>query len=209
MDWPDLIRFFAALFAIMNPVGNIPIFLSVTEGRSAGERSRIALIAAIAVAAILIVCVLLGRQLLEAFGISVAGLRTAGGLIVLSIAFSLLQSKPSAIHHDASEQPDQQQSPAVYPLAMPLLAGPGAISTAIVFAHRADRPAAYAGLIGVIAAMAVLLYLGMRLAGPVSKIFGQAGMNIITRVMGIVLAAIAMEMISAGARVLLHLQSSG
>ena len=114
MDWADLIRFFAALFAIMNPVGNIPIFLSVTAGRSAAERSRIAFIASIAVAAILIVCVLLGHQLLAAFGISIAGLRTAGGLIVLSIAFSLLQSKPSGIHHDASAQPDEQQSPAVY-----------------------------------------------------------------------------------------------
>jgi multiple antibiotic resistance protein len=187
----------------MNPIGNIPIFLSVTDGKSDAERSRIAGVAASAVAVILIVCVLIGAELLRAFGISVAGLRTAGGLIILSIAYSLLHAKPSGMHRGASDA-DAQENPAVYPLAMPLLAGPGAITTVIVFAHGASGATAYTGLIGVIVAMAVLLFLGMRLAVPASRLFGDAGMNIITRVMGIILAAIAVEMIFAGARVLLR-----
>lgn len=203
MDWGEVAKAFAALFAIMNPIGNIPIFLSVTDGKTDAERSRIAAVAAGAVAAILIVCVLIGTKLLQAFGISVAGLRTAGGLIILTIAFSLLHAKPSGMHH-APGDADAQESPAVYPLAMPLLAGPGAIATVIVFAHGASDATAYAGLIGVVVVMSVLLFLGMRLAVPASRLLGDAGMNIITRVMGIILAAIAVEMVFDGARVLLR-----
>jgi MarC family membrane protein len=200
VDWGEIVKAFAALFAIMNPIGNIPIFLSVTDGKSDAERSRIAGVAAAAVAAILVACVLIGAELLRAFGISVAGLRTAGGLIILSIAYSLLHAKPSGMHH-APGDADPQENPAVYPLAMPLLAGPGAIATVIVFAHGATG---YVGLIGVVLVMAVLLFLGMRLAVPASRLLGDAGMNIITRVMGIILAAIAVEMVFAGARVLLR-----
>ena len=204
MDWLETVKFFAALFAIMNPVGNMPIFLSVTDGRSPAERSHIAAVAAAAVAVILAVCALIGAQLLAAFGISVAGLRTAGGLIILSIAYSLLHAKPSGMHHDAEADAEAQQNPGIYPLAMPLLAGPGAIATVIIFAHGVHGGGAYLGLIGVVVVMAALLFLGMRLAVPVSRLLGQAGMNIITRIMGIILAAIAVEMVFAGARVLLR-----
>ena len=202
MHWSELVKFFAALFAIMNPIGNMPIFLSVTEGSSDAQRSRTALVAATAVAAILTVCILIGADLLRAFGISVDALRTAGGLIILSIAYSLLHAKPSGMHHDPADGA-AQENPGVYPLAMPLLAGPGAIATVIVFAHDARGAPAYAGLIGVVMVMAVLLFLGMRLAVPASRVLGTAGMNIITRVMGIVLAAIAVEMVFAGASGLL------
>lgn len=204
MDWTELVKVFAALFAIMNPIGNMPIFLSVTDGRLPAERSRIALVAAVAVAIILTVCVLFGKEILAAFGISVAGLRTAGGLIILSIAYSLLHAQPSGMHHDTSAGAETQENPAIYPLALPLLAGPGAIATVIVFAHGAHGGAAYAGLVGVVAVMSALLFLGMRLAVPASKLLGTAGMNIVTRLMGIILAAIAVEMMFAGARDLLR-----
>ena len=88
--------------------------------------------------------------------------------------------------------------------SMPLLAGPGAIATVIVFAHNAHDGMAYGELIGVVVVMAVLLFAGMRLAVPASKLLGQSGMNIVTRVMGIILAAIAVEIVFAGARVLAH-----
>ncbi len=203
MEWGEIVKFFAALFAIMNPVGNIPVFLSVTDGRSDAERARIATVAAIAVALILTACVLVGALVLEAFQISIAGLRTAGGLIVLSIAFSLLHARPSGMHHTAGDAA-AQDDPAVYPLAMPLMAGPGAIATAIVFAHGASDPAGYGALIGVVVVMAAMLYLAMRLAVPASRLLGQAGMNVVTRLMGIILAAISVQMIFAGARVLMH-----
>jgi len=208
VDWPELVKFFAALFAIMNPVGSMPIFLSATEGKSPAERARIALVAAAAVAVILTVCALVGTQILAAFGISIAGLRTAGGLIILSIAYSLLHARPSGMHHGGEADSGAQENPAIYPLAMPLLAGPGAIATVIVFAHGAHgahRGSAYLGLIVVIVVMAVLQFLGMRLAVPASRILGEGGMNIITRIMGIILAAIAVEMVFGGARVLLRL----
>ncbi len=203
MEWGDTVKFFAALFAIMNPIGNIPVFLSVTEGKSNAERAKVAAVSSVAVAVILVVCVMIGAELLRAFGISVAGLRTAGGLIILSIAYSLLHAKPSGMHQSAGDA-DAQESPAIYPLAMPMLAGPGAISTVIVFAHGAGSPQAYVSLVGVIVAMAALLYLGMRMAVRASMLLGSAGMNVITRLMGIILAAIAVEMIFAGARALVH-----
>ena len=147
------------------------------------------------------VCVLLGAELLKAFGISVAGLRAAA-VIILSIAFSLLHAKASGIHQTEGDA-DAQESPAVYPLAMPMIAGPGAISTVIVFAHGTQGATGYATLIAVILLMAVLIYIGMRMAVGTSRYLGQAGMNIITRMMGIILAAIAVEMVFSGARVLL------
>ena len=202
MDWNDTVKFFAALFAIMNPIGGMPVFLSVTAGKSNSERARIALVCSASVAIILVVSVVLGAELLKAFGISVAGLRTAGGLIILSIAFSLLHAKASGIHQTEGDA-DAQESPAVYPLAMPMIAGPGAISTVIVFAHGTQGAAGYATLIVVILLMVVLIYVGMRMAVITSRYLGEAGMNIITRLMGIVLAAIAVEMVFSGARVLL------
>ena len=203
MEWSDIVKFFAALFAIMNPIGGIPVFLSVTDGKTDVERARIATVASIAVALILIVCVLVGVELLRAFGISVAGLRTAGGLIILSIAYSLLHAKPSGMHQ-SPEDVRAQDNPAIYPLAMPMIAGPGAISTVIVFAHGAGGASAYGALIAVIVVMAFLVFLGMRMAVLASKVLGPAGMNVITRMMGIILAAIAVEMVFAGGRALLQ-----
>ncbi len=203
MESGEIVRFFAALFAIMNPIGNIPIFLSVTDGCSSTERARIAWVASAAVAAILALCVLIGSAMLNVFDISVAGLRAAGGLIVLSIAYSLLNAKPSGMHHEAADAAPKD-NPAIYPLAMPLLAGPGAISTVIVFAHSAPGASGAAWLIGVIGLMAALLYLGMRLAVPAARLLGDAGMNVITRIMGIILSAIAVQMIFAGAKVLIQ-----
>jgi hypothetical protein len=132
--------------------------------------------------------------------ISVDGLRTAGGLIILSIAHSLLHARPSGMHHEAAGA-IAQENPGIYPLAMPLLAGPGAIATVIVFAHGVRGASGYSGLLGVVLVMAALLFLGLRLAVPASRLLGTAGMNVVTRVMGIVLAAIAVEMVFAGARV--------
>lgn len=201
MEWGEIVKFFAALFAIMNPIGSIPIFLSVTGGRSNAERAGIAWVATVAVTAILAVCVLIGAALLHVFDISIAGLRTAGGLIVLSIAYSLLNAQPSGMRHDEAGDDTPKSNPAIYPLAMPLMAGPGAIATVIVFAQSSHGVAGTAALIAV---MAVLLYLGMRLAVPVSKLLGESGMNMITRIMGIILASIAVQMIFAGAKVLLQ-----
>jgi multiple antibiotic resistance protein len=203
VEWGDTVKFFAALFAIMNPIGGIPVFLAVTEGKSEPERFRTALVASIAVAVVLIVCALIGTELIRAFGISVAGLRTAGGLIILSIAYSLLNAKASEMHQ-SPEDVRAQDDPAIYPLAIPMIAGPGAISTVIVFAHGASGALANATLIGVITVMAMLVFLGMRVATLASRVLGTAGMNVITRIMGIILAAIAVEMVFAGARGLLQ-----
>jgi len=115
VEWGDTVKFFAALFAIMNPIGNMPIFLSVTDGKSNAERAKVAAVSSAAVAVILVVCALIGAQLLQALGISVAGLRTAGGLIILSIAYSLLHAKPSGMHQSSGDT-DAQGSPAIYPL---------------------------------------------------------------------------------------------
>jgi hypothetical protein len=112
-----------------------------------------------------------------------------------------LHATPSGMHHGAGDA-QAQDNPAIYPLAMPLLAGPGAISTVIVFSHGARGAGRRFALIAVIAATAVLLFPGMRLAAPASRLPGDAGMNVITRLVGIILAAIAVQMVFADARVL-------
>ncbi|MEZ4752067.1 MAG: MarC family protein [Bdellovibrionota bacterium] len=201
----DLVKFIAALFAIMNPATAIPVFLTVTEGRSAAEQRRIAVTAAIAVFVILLVAALFGKQLLTLFGISIASFEAAGGIIILLMSLSMLRAESSRVHHSSEESQEGSQSdnPAFFPIAIPLLAGPGAISTAIIFSERLSSASGIV-IIGIgIAVMALVLALSLSLAGRIAGVLGKTGMNIVSRIMGMILAAIAVEMIASGLKTLL------
>ena len=167
MDWNDTVKFFAALFAIMNPIGGMPVFLSVTAGKSNSERARIALAARVGRDHPRRVRGARGR-VAEGLRHLGGGLRAAGGLIILSIAFSLLHAK--AERHS----PDRRRCRcAGKPRGVSARdaddRGAGAISTVIVFAHGTQGAAGYATLIAVILLMAVLIYVGMRMAVVTSR----------------------------------------
>jgi len=200
IDHVEIVKFFAALVAITNPVQAIPLLISMTPEASQAERAKIALVAAAATLITLLVAALAGGPILNFFGISIASFRTAGGLIILLMALAMLHARPSAIHSSKEEHEHgrQKDNPAVFPLAIPIFAGPGALATVIVTSHQAGGLVGYAAVGGVIVFIVTLLYLAMRMAGKLAGYLGTTGMNVMTRLMGILLSAIAIDMLAQG-----------
>ncbi len=201
----EQVKFLVGIFAILNPVGAIPIFLSMASDRRPQEMHRIAAKTAVAVASILIFSVWAGDGVLGFFGIGIPAFRIAGGLLVLLIAISMFHAKTSpARHTDAEEiEAESKIDIAVVPLAIPLLAGPGAISLVIVDAHQAGGWLDKLLLSVVILAIGGLVWLVLRMAEPIGERLGTTGLNITTRVMGLILAAMAVQFMVDGLGVLL------
>ena len=194
------IKFLIGIFAILNPLGAIPIYLSIMAGRSTDELRRTAFKTAVAVAVILIFSVWAGDSLLSFFGIGIPSFRIGGGLLLLVIAMAMFDARPGQARHTQDEQieAEKKEDIAVVPLAMPLLAGPGAISLTIVDAHQAGGWADKILLSIGIVAIAIIVWAVLWLAEPIGKRLGTAGMNIATRVMGLLLAAMAVQFIADG-----------
>jgi multiple antibiotic resistance protein len=206
MESTDYLKLFLGLVSIVNPIGTIPVFLSLTEERDAAERLAIAGQTSAAVLVILGIALLGGEAVLEFFGISLPSFRCAGGFLVFLMALSMLRAEPSRLRQTAEEnlESSQRESIAVVPLAMPMLAGPGAISTVIVYAH-ANRTWEQSGFTALaIAGTAGVTYGALRFAPLIERLLGQTGMNIVTRVMGLILAALAVELMAGGAAELLR-----
>lgn len=204
-EWAEYAKFFAGLLAIVNPVGAIPVFVSLTTGQSDPQRHRTALLAALAVGAVLMAALFTGEALLRFFGITIASFRVGGGILILLIAVSMMHARLSPAKQTDEETQDaaEKESVAVVPLAIPLLAGPGAISTIIVYAHRAPETSHYAVLGLEILLMALIVWAVFRLAPLLSRALGRTGINVLTRIMGLILAAIAVEFMANGLRQLL------
>lgn len=204
LDWNEYIRMIIGLFAIVGPVGSVPLFLAFTENVQS-QRHRIARISALAVACILTVSVLAGAQILHVFNISIDGFRVAGGLLLITIAFQMLEARPPRAKRTPEEEQEaiDSTSVGVVPLALPLLAGPGAISTVILFSQQSEALLHQGLLIGICWMVALTVWVSYRLAPQISKRLSQTSLNIASRVMGLILAAMAVEFIVGGLRQLL------
>ena len=197
------IKVFTALFAIMNPVANVPVFLSLTDGATDAERRKVAVTALIAVSIGCVVAAVAGSSILGVFGVSIDDFRLAGGLLVLLIALSMLHGSASTQHAStAQERQDANavDSVAIYPLAIPLLLGPGTIATMIVLGHSAvssGKELAFAlGLTAFLLLLAVFM-----LAAPLIGHYLSPKVTAITqRLMGMILAAIAVDMMLTSLR---------
>jgi multiple antibiotic resistance protein len=196
----EFLRFAAALLAIMNPFGNIPIFLSITADRSAAERKNIATMTAAAVLITLLVVAVLGEQILALFGISVGSFQIAGGIIILILALSMLHAQPSGVHHSEDEEDAgrSKDNPAFFPLAIPVIAGPGSMATVILYSQRTQGLLDTAMIGVVIVLLCGVQLLALHAADRMSAFLGTTGINVLTRLMGMILAAIAIEMIVGG-----------
>ncbi len=205
MDWTEYLKFFAALLSIVNPIGAVPLFISLTEQYTPLQKAHTRRLTATVVGAVLIAALLTGETVLQFFGISIASFRVGGGILVLLIAISMMHARMSPAKHTDDEARDaaDKNEVAVVPLGIPLLAGPGAISTAIVFAHRSHGISHYAAGIGSILLIAILVWASFRLAPFVTRVLGHTGINIITRLMGLIIAAIGVEFIANGLKDLL------
>ena len=198
--WTEQVKYLVGIFAILNPLGAIPIYLSMMTDRRPEVMHHTAFKASVAVAVILTLAVWTGDSLLSFFGIGIPAFRIGGGLLVLLIAVSMFGAKTSPARHTDAEHAEGQAKDdiAVVPLAIPLLAGPGAISLAIVDAHQAgnlpEKIMFSAGIVGV----TVIVWLVLRLAEPIGRRLGTGGLNIATRVMGLILAAMAVQFIADG-----------
>jgi multiple antibiotic resistance protein len=202
----EFLLFFVSLFSIVNPFSAIPAFVGLTVDLPVRERNRVTRQASVAVFIILTVSYLAGESLLGFFGISVASLRVAGGMLVLGMAWSMLQAKMSPakqtpeeqLEAEAAQEGAERPNIGVVPVGMPLLAGPGSISVMIIAAGRTDTMTGHVAVLGAAAVVAFLAFLILLAAGPIAKGLGKTGMNIATRFMGLILAAIAVEFITSG-----------
>lgn len=200
LDPTEYTKFLIALLAIVNPLGAVPIFAALTAGIADAARKRIARIVVASVMIILFVALLFGDWILRLFGITIHSFSVGGGIIILLMAISMLQARVSPISQTAEEarEGESKESVAVVPLSMPLLAGPGAISTVILYAHKQGGVNHYLTMGVDILVVGILLWGVLQLVPWITRHISQTGINIFTRIMGLILAAIAIEIIASG-----------
>ncbi len=201
----EAVKFAIALFVITNPVGAIPIFLGLSDPSTIAEKKQIAVKAGIAILVIFTVVIFIGKGLLGFFGISVEAFRVAGGIIIFMLGISMLNSKQSPLKHTKEEHKHaaEKEDIAIVPLSIPIIAGPGAISSLIVASHAQNDLYGKLVLVGIAAIVALIIFTFLYLAGPIGKFLGVSGIKITTRVMGMILTALAVEMIVNSLLVLL------
>ena len=200
LDYAQYIKIFIGLLAILNPLGVMPLFISMTADESARQRRKTIDMVAIGVTVIPLVSLFAGEHLLSLFGITIDSFRVGGGILVLLMAIAMLHAKTSLVKQTDKEADEsiEKESVAIVPLAMPLLAGPGAISTVILTAHKAHGIAHYMIIALIIVLLAAVVWAVLRLAPWIESHIGSTGINVFTRIMGLILTAIAIEFIAAG-----------
>ena len=189
---------FAALFSVLNPIGTVPIFVGLTQDYTKRERSRVALWTGFNVFVILIISFFVGQYVLEFFGITITALRIAGGIIIASSGFSLLNGnfkKNKGINKKVQEDIENRTDIALTPLAMPMLAGPGSISLLIAFyqEHNSTNDILFSCL--AILIVSVLIFIILRSAHYLAKYLGASGIIAISRIVGFLTIAIGIQYI--------------
>lgn len=204
------VNFFVALFALIDPIGNVPLFAAATLGAASAGRRMVAVYIGLFVVAFLVFFYFTGVSLLEFFGISMPAFRIAGGIILFILGLDMVRDDFTTMFADAAEGEGETLSARVYakqrferlivPFAMPLLIGPGAISTVIIYASEA-KDFGLAGMaigVGVIAAVSLVLVATFWAAPVISKVLGRIGMSIVVRVLGLILCALAVQFVLIG-----------
>lgn len=200
--WTEYSRFFTALLVILNPFAVIPVFLSLTAGYSSGERQRAVTIAAVTVLAVLSLAAIFGDAMLAMLGTSLPSFRVGGGIVLLLMALSMLRAQPDSMRTSRAETAvaERSENVAVVPIAVPLLAGPGSISTVIIEMHRPGAASHILWVVLVLLLVSLVLWMVLRLATPIGKALGPIGLNILNRLFGLILSAIAVEIMANGLR---------
>ena len=200
MDWAYLFKIGIALFAIVNPIGSVPIFISATDGWNRQQKLRTANVVALTVFLVLAASALFGEGILAFFSISIPSFQVGGGILILLIAINMLHAKQSHSKQTPEEAKTMEERDviAIVPLSIPLLAGPGAISSMIIAAQDSTTLGGQLSLLLPISVVAMLIWLTLQLSGYIAGKLGTIGINIVTRLMGLILAAMAVEFIAHG-----------
>jgi multiple antibiotic resistance protein len=205
------LRAFLTLFVVIDPVGVAPVFLGLVGARPRAEQKRIARKAVTVAGLVLLGFAVGGDWLLGKLGISIDAFRIAGGILLFRIAFGMVLAAPH--ERETAEEEEEARSRAdvsVFPLAIPLIAGPGSMaSLMILVGHARADPRQLAVVFAMTAAVLGLTWIALRLSSPLGRVLGRTGVNVVTRVLGVLLAALAVQYIADGARGLLRGAESG
>lgn len=198
----DLLKPLIALLAIVNPIGVVPFFISFTQGFSREQRRRTICVSAFTAFLVVALSALAGIKIIEFFGISIASFQVGGGTLLLISALQMLnaqpaESKPGDVAQ-GTEKAHAGASIAVVPLTIPLLTGPATISTMVIYAERTRYWWQLAVLVGYGVVVGVATLLAFSAAGRIAKLLGSTGINVMTRLMGLILAALAVEIMAEG-----------
>ncbi|WP_334176879.1 MarC family protein [Pseudoxanthobacter sp.] len=205
----DLLTAFTTLFVIVDPLALAPIFLVTTSWAAPHERRQVGLRAVVIAGGILIVFSVAGSAILRILGISLPAFRIAGGLLMFWIAFEMVfsrrEDRAAAPVIEQAARADELRRIAVFPLAVPLLSGPGAISATVVLATQFSGVAGQALLIAIIVLIMAITYGVFRAAAPIDRLVGDTGRVIATRLLGVLLAALAVQIVGDGIRAFMKL----
>ena len=199
MDLTFFINAFVALFVIIDPVGLTPVFLALTQGHGSAERRTIGRRAILVSFGILTVFGLMGEAVLHFVGISMPAFRIAGGILLLLTALDMLFERRTK-RRDHTAEEEERPDPSVFPLAIPLLAGPGAITTTILLVGEASGPLEATGVFICVALVLAVVALFFRSAGLMERLLGRTGTTVVTRLLGMLLAALAVQFVLDGLR---------
>lgn len=196
----EYLKILVALVAIVNPIGAIPIYVSLSTEMSEREKGRMPTVISVAVVSILLAALFFGEMILSFFGITIDSFRVGGGILLLILSISMLHARISGTSHTHEEMLEggEKESAAIVPLSTPLLAGPGAISSVILYSQKSGSIVHYTLMAADIVVLGLLLWAALKLTPWISRNISKTGINIFTRLMGLVLAAIAVEFIAGG-----------
>ncbi len=198
-DLAPFITAFITLFVIIDPLGLAPLFVALTQGQSAARRRTIALTACLVAAGVLTAFGIFGDTVLSIAGISMPAFRVAGGALLFLTALDMLFEKRSKRRKDQGDSADQADDPSVFPLAIPLIAGPGAIATMILLTgQKTDDWSWILAMHGVMIAVLLVTFILFLAAGVLERVLGDLGINVITRLLGMLLAALSVQFILDG-----------
>lgn len=198
----DLLKPLIALLAIVNPIGVVPFFIHFTQNFNRAQRRRTIRISAFSAFLVVSLSALAGLKIIEVFGISIASFQVGGGTLLLISALQMIgaqqaESTPEDVS-EGQEKADAGASVAVVPLAIPLLTGPATISTMVIYSQRSQHWWELAVLVGYGVVVGIAVLVAFSASGRIAKLLGRTGINVMTRLMGLILAALAVEIMAEG-----------
>jgi multiple antibiotic resistance protein len=198
-----LVNTFVVLFIVVDPIGVAAMFAAFTHGATLHEQRRMALRGTALAAAMLLLFYLIGDTLLQTLGITLPAFRIAGGLLLLLLAIDMVFARQSGLRSATvreQEEAEQKQDITVFPLAFPLMAGPGALTTVLLMSASWEEPLRFVGNIVVLAIVLLCALTTLLMAARIVRLLGETGVNVISRILGLILAALAVQFVLDGVR---------
>lgn len=193
------LRALLTLFVVMDPVGLVPVFVSLAGGRPPAAQRLIARRAVLVAGAVLIAFALGGGPLLAYLGISLSALRVAGGVLLFRIAVDMVYAQVRRETAEEEAEAREKEDISIFPLAIPMISGPGALASVLLLTSQAHGDPTLTGIVlGAAAAVLVVAWVVLRMAGRLARLVGQTGINVLTRVLGLILTALAVQYVADG-----------